>query len=46
MNNIILNLNNSIPDKDNASKLLVGTGKDSYSFMRCYHSGQRTLWWI
>ena len=29
MNNIILNLNNSISDKDNASKFLVGTGKDS-----------------
>ena len=28
MNNIILNLSNSISDKDNASKLLVGTGKD------------------
>jgi len=28
MNNIILNLSNSIPDKDNVSKLLVGTGKD------------------
>jgi len=28
MNNIILNLSNSIPDKDNASKFLVGTGKD------------------
>jgi len=27
MNNIILNLSNSISDKDNASKLLVGTGK-------------------
>ena len=29
MNNIILNLSNSIPDKDNASKFLVGTGKDT-----------------
>jgi len=29
MNNIILNLSNSISDKDNASKLLVGTGKDT-----------------
>ena len=29
MNNIILNLSNSIVDKDNASKLLVGTGKDT-----------------
>jgi len=29
MNNIILNLSNSIPDKGNASKLLVGTGKDT-----------------
>ena len=29
MNNIILNLSNSIPDKDNASKFLVGTGKDN-----------------
>jgi len=29
MNNIILNLSNSITDKDNASKLLVGTGKDT-----------------
>jgi len=28
MNNIILNLSNSIADKDNVSKLLVGTGKD------------------
>jgi len=28
MNNIILNLSNSISDKDNASKFLVGTGKD------------------
>jgi len=28
MNNIILNLSNSITDKDNASKFLVGTGKD------------------
>jgi len=29
MNNIILNLSNSISDKDNASKFLVGTGKDN-----------------
>ena len=29
MNNIILNLSNSIPDKDNTSKFLVGTGKDN-----------------
>ena len=29
MNNIILNLSNSIPDKSNASKFLVGTGKDN-----------------
>jgi len=29
MNNIILNLNNSIADKYDASKLLVGTGKDT-----------------
>ena len=29
MNNIILNLNNSISDKENASKFLVGTGKDN-----------------
>ena len=29
MNNIILNLSNSIPDKENASKFLVGTGKDN-----------------
>jgi len=29
MNNIILNLNNSIADKENASKFLVGTGKDN-----------------
>jgi len=29
MNNIILNLSNSISDKKNASKFLVGTGKDS-----------------
>ena len=29
MNNIILNLSNSITSKDNASKLLVGTGKDT-----------------
>jgi len=28
MNNIILNLSNSVPDKDNASKFLVGTGKN------------------
>ena len=28
MNNIILNLSNSISDKDNASKLLVGNGKN------------------
>ena len=28
MNNIILNLSSSITDKDNASKFLVGTGKD------------------
>ena len=28
MNNIILNLSNSISDKDNASKFLVGTGKN------------------
>ena len=28
MNNIILNLNNSITDKNNASKFLIGTGKD------------------
>ena len=29
MNNIILNLSNSIFDKNNASKFLVGTGKDT-----------------
>ena len=29
MNNIILNLISSIPDKENASKFLVGTGKDN-----------------
>ena len=29
MSNIILNLSNSISDKDNASKFLVGTGKDT-----------------
>ena len=29
MNNIILNLNNLIPDKNNASKFLVGTGKNN-----------------
>ncbi len=29
MNNIILNLSNSISDKDNASKFLVGTKKDN-----------------
>ena len=29
MNNIILNLSNSISDKNNASKFLVGTGKDA-----------------
>ena len=29
MNNIILNLSNSITDKENASKFLVGTGKDA-----------------
>ena len=29
MNNIILNLSNSISDKNNASKFLVGTGKDT-----------------
>ena len=29
MNNIIFNLNNSISDKNNASKFLVGTGKDT-----------------
>ena len=29
MNNIILNLSNSIADKDNASKFLVGSGKDN-----------------
>ena len=29
MNNIILNLSNSISDKDNASRFLVGTGKDT-----------------
>ena len=29
MNNIILNLNKSISDKNNASKFLVGTGKDA-----------------
>jgi len=28
-NNIIVNLSNSISDKDNASKFLVGTGKDA-----------------
>ena len=28
MNNIILNLSKSVTDKDNASKFLVGTGKD------------------
>ena len=29
MNNIILSLSNSISDKDNVSKFLIGTGKDS-----------------
>ena len=29
MNNIIFNLSKSISDKDNASKFLVGTGKDN-----------------
>jgi len=29
MNNIILNLSNSIADKENGSKFLVGTGKDN-----------------
>ena len=29
MNNIILNLSNSITDKDNAPKFLIGTGKDN-----------------
>ena len=29
MNNIILNLSNSVTDKDNASKFLAGTGKDN-----------------
>tara|TARA_Y100000590_G_scaffold445336_1_gene577313 strand:- start:957 stop:1835 length:879 start_codon:yes stop_codon:yes gene_type:complete len=29
MNNIIVNLSNSITDKDNSSKLLVGTGKEN-----------------
>ena len=29
MNNIILNLSNSISDKEDASKFLVGTGKDT-----------------
>ena len=29
MNNIILNLSNSIADKENASKFLIGTGKDN-----------------
>lgn len=29
MNNVILNLSSSIPDKDSASKFLVGTGKDT-----------------
>ena len=29
MNNIILNLSNSISDKDNASKFLIGTGKEN-----------------
>ena len=29
MNNIILNLSNSISDKDNAPKFMVGTGKDN-----------------
>jgi len=29
MNNIILNLSNSISDKNNASKFLIGTGKDN-----------------
>ena len=29
MNNIILNLSNSITDKDSASKFLVGTGKNN-----------------
>jgi F-type H+-transporting ATPase subunit gamma len=28
MNNIILNLSNSVPDKNNTSKFLAGTGKD------------------
>ena len=28
MSNIILNLSNSIPDKDNASKFLIGSGKE------------------
>ena len=28
MNNIILNLSGGVSDKENSSKLLVGTGKD------------------
>ena len=32
MNNIILNLSKSISDKNNASKFLVGTGKDATHF--------------
>ena len=36
MNNIILNLSNSISDKNNASKLLAGTGKKNTYL--CTHS--------
>ena len=46
MNNIILNLSNSITDKENAPKLLAGTGNDKGSFMCCVNSRQRFVWRI
>ena len=37
MNNIILNLSNSISDKKNASKFLIGTGKEKTHLCRPKH---------
>ena len=40
MNNIILNLSKNISDKENSSKLLIGTGKKavSYTHLRAHET--------
>ena len=43
MNNIILNLTSGISDKENAPKLLSGTGEDKVHNVFLY---VQNLWWI